>query len=1408
MKYYDDDDDNLKERLSEQEEQNNEETKADEVSQTDEITESGRSGASMDIDDETQEEQEDDNNLNRHKNNKDKDEENRNIDNDVKNGEDLANDAENNIEEAQGTSNTPSTNTGDMTTGKVPKEQDGTPPDSDPTSSQSSPGRETPANDEKLPTDSSASSIENGSGAKAEPLGQGELGAGNRTPGTESMPQANTTGAGMVEGGTAEAGMTAAEGSTAATGAAEGAAASAAGGAAAEGGAAAAGGATAGAGGIAALGIAAIVILVIIALIGVAGFFMSMPQFLWNRLKQMAVGLWEGFIGYFVGMDEATVHDDDIKAVAQYLKDMGYDLVGMGFAESVTINERDSITGKLKDEDAEENQILDIDAPYLKAYLVAENRTYMIDNYTFNMSDAVASIFKTGSFFKEGTGTWGTGLIRLDSSLTDAFTMPFEAFRIADFNVGELARGVKIDRDSNTLRIRRLNFDWFNTHNDYTYYSLAGWSGRYGKPFELSLTLHVATMAPDLVKEFCMNDALDAKVNIRLRNSDIKGDLSIDGKTIEELEESGTYDEQTINELKNFRRNTVSTIKTKIPYISSVTKHWFRNVYFEGTDSIGVRGKSIDVGVDEDGDDIEDYNEPTGEKTQVTRKLTASDSVYSFGGTSETGEFDYLGDGAPDVGGSKITINGTFTNSVVQVKDAVRGVTNPVTKELFKDKYYIYDGTVEKAQAIQEAREKNDEAMKEEIKMTKESLSAFSILESSETLDAQFIYRDLKELVIELGYFEREDFDEKELETLLWPLPEFKRKGWPDRKYEKQVIEYGTLMLCKETVDKIKEAERAEEDAVTKELTSKGNDNPSSYQNTTTSGGGEVKGGSNPNGSKVKSKFSPETAAIVEQHLYDFDRYNLESKLASYGGFESYCKNQLGGVFARWTGVDNVADVQTVDEFQEIAEYVWGLMTIYGFDYSNGDPGHYGTWRHADKISPDDSFHHDSNPNLTSLPERNIDKICNGSQGVDKVVVNCNWGADYLMFKCGIFSNEDPSKPTSSCAYVSLVNNYGCPIITNKEDLRPGDLIECFRTELTDLSDPSSWGSHSWFHVCTVGEVDEIADTITIYDAGHFFTESGNYKHVIKRSGDYFPYTGWAGIRVADLADEGLIGFPPDKDVIAMAKGEVVDVYADGENYFTESYLSTQVYGKDMTEPEEEWEFAASEQTDEGVRIKISEGPLKGYHLIIYGFDVDDSVTVGMQVEAEDVIGKTIKSNMCFVLIDREKGVVENVEEYVMKPEDEERLKVKDDFDVSDEANFVKNPATFVKMFKGYDNIIANTQAFLDMQAKYHVSAAFAACVTIAESSGGTNWSAISPSTYNWFSIKGEYNGQSQGEWKSYPSFAAAVDDFGDVIANSDNYYKKGKRTVNQIGPTYCNSTWSETVNKLMKESYENVLRK
>ena len=115
-------------------------------------------------------------------------------------------------------------------------------------------------------------------------------------------------------------------------------------------------------------------------------------------------------------------------------------------------------------------------------------------------------------------------------------------------------------------------------------------------------------------------------------------------------------------------------------------------------------------------------------------------------------------------------------------------------------KYYIYDGTVSKAKEIQRARKTGDNSIKEKVDFTKNSLQAFTILEETESLDAQYIYRDLKELVIELGYFEKEDFYEIEKRVLEWPIPDYVPAEWPNKKVEKNVLEYGTLIACDETM--------------------------------------------------------------------------------------------------------------------------------------------------------------------------------------------------------------------------------------------------------------------------------------------------------------------------------------------------------------------------------------------------------------------------------------------------------------------------------------------------------------------------------------------------------------------------------------------------------------------------------
>ena len=66
------------------------------------------------------------------------------------------------------------------------------------------------------------------------------------------------------------------------------------------------------------------------------------------------------------------------------------------------------------------------------------------------------------------------------------------------------------------------------------------------------------------------------------------------------------------------------------------------------------------------------------------------------------------------------------------------------------------------------------------------------------------------------------------------------------------------------------------------------------------------------------------------------------------------------------------------------------------------------------------------------------------------------------------------------------------------------------------------------------------------------------------------------------------------------------------------------------------------------------------------------------------------------------------------------------------------------KVYSGqsHDNYIDNLDAFIEIQDKYKVNAAFAVAVAQTESSGGTNWDFISPSTYNWYSIQGSIGGR------------------------------------------------------------------
>ena len=89
------------------------------------------------------------------------------------------------------------------------------------------------------------------------------------------------------------------------------------------------------------------------------------------------------------------------------------------------------------------------------------------------------------------------------------------------------------------------------------------------------------------------------------------------------------------------------------------------------------------------------------------------------------------------------------------------------------------------------------------ITINKDTLNAFSILENTHTLDADYQYRDFKELIVELDYFDKEDLSDKPDEVFEWIIPEYSEK-WPLRLIDKSEQYYGTLVHSDKGVEQLK----------------------------------------------------------------------------------------------------------------------------------------------------------------------------------------------------------------------------------------------------------------------------------------------------------------------------------------------------------------------------------------------------------------------------------------------------------------------------------------------------------------------------------------------------------------------------------------------------------------------------
>ena len=392
---------------------------------------------------------------------------------------------------------------------------------------------------------------------------------------------------------------------------------------------------------------------------------------------------------------------------------------------------------------------------------------------------------------------------------------------------------IELDAEKKTLKIKRGLF------GREIEYNLEGWTGRYGMPLEFLLSIHIGTMMPDLA--FDMAETFPTEVKIFLHSQD--------GTYYPYIAEVVDHWYRNTYFVKKMDKELV---QSDLDYEDVMKERW--TLYETYTDG-DLKGEYKLYIVNSEGEyakseaEIRNYS-------KASSKIEKDGEYFIFKGTqndassyglsvtkkAETIDAGELEDYLEDVGWKLNGESNMWTayddedGSIEQTGEGLRGETNPVIKRMFLyNTYFRYDGTPEVAEAITQLRNENDlpygaldytydlsvnddalEKVKTEVhidnggkeetkqysikdvsgkvSLNQDSLNAFSILENVHTLDTDYIYRDFKELVVELGYFTKEELTDETPRLLGWLVPDAGSYEYPDRELDKTDYEFGTMV--------------------------------------------------------------------------------------------------------------------------------------------------------------------------------------------------------------------------------------------------------------------------------------------------------------------------------------------------------------------------------------------------------------------------------------------------------------------------------------------------------------------------------------------------------------------------------------------------------------------------------------
>lgn len=126
-----------------------------------------------------------------------------------------------------------------------------------------------------------------------------------------------------------------------------------------------------------------LVIIIIFLLIGLISFITTVPGMMMDKLVEISSGFWKGFKSFFEG-NAAYITEEDQTQLAEYIQNMGYDVVGYGFASP------DEVSTTTTNTDTGSEETVTVKSKYLFAYLLADYNTYAIHS---SIKDNISSFW-------------------------------------------------------------------------------------------------------------------------------------------------------------------------------------------------------------------------------------------------------------------------------------------------------------------------------------------------------------------------------------------------------------------------------------------------------------------------------------------------------------------------------------------------------------------------------------------------------------------------------------------------------------------------------------------------------------------------------------------------------------------------------------------------------------------------------------------------------------------------------------------------------------------------------------------------------------------------------------------------------------------------------------------------------